>query len=172
MNFTCKIQTIIDPPMNLIELSYFSTWLNFLTFQRKVSLKVITVICNNSVTYVSSYNTWEFFFATFGVYCSHTFWKNSNINLFDNRPRLMNEKYETKAQQSDGGLPFTSLAVKNRFSWRTSFKACRTGFSTYAWIAMSRSDFQNSSTVKVFILESLNILSYLTSQGVVEHNRG
>lgn len=38
--------------------------------------------------------------------------KNNNINLFDNRPLLMNEKYETKAQQSDGVYPSRHWLLK------------------------------------------------------------
>lgn len=38
--------------------------------------------------------------------------KTNNINLFDNRPLLMNEKYETKAQQSDGVYPSCHWLLK------------------------------------------------------------
>lgn len=37
---------------------------------------------------------------------------HDNINLFDNRPLLMNEKYETKAQQSDGVYPSRHWLLK------------------------------------------------------------
>lgn len=36
----------------------------------------------------------------------------NNINLFDNRPLLMNEKYETKAKQSDGVYPSRHWLLK------------------------------------------------------------
>lgn len=38
--------------------------------------------------------------------------KPNNINLFDNRPLLMNEKYETKSQQSDGVYPSRHWLLK------------------------------------------------------------
>lgn len=38
--------------------------------------------------------------------------KTNNINLFDNRPLLMNEKYETKSQQSDGVYPSRHWLLK------------------------------------------------------------
>lgn len=38
--------------------------------------------------------------------------KPNNINLFDNRPLLMNEKYETKAKQSNGVYPSRHWLLK------------------------------------------------------------